>query len=170
MVYCTGNAGAVALHVAGSLSLLREIGMRTLLLGGLIAALALNAVAVTSQTTAFAVPVTNEVVAIVSIYGELGQLAAGNGDVTYNSRGRIIAVGALPIKYDPRLRISKIGALDVAYDTKSRVSSIGALTFNYDPRSRIKTIGATAITYDPKSRVSAVTPGSHVSVIVQFNQ
>ncbi len=144
--------------------------MRTLLLGGLVAALALNALAVTSQTTAFAVPVTNDVVALVSIYGELSQLVAGSGDVTYNPRGRITQVGALAIKYDARLRVSKIGALDVTYDTKSRVSSMGTLTFTYDPHSRIKVVGPATISYDPKSRVNAVSPGAHISVIVQFNQ
>ncbi|GEM_PF-2282462 len=143
--------------------------MRTLLLCGLVVTLASRAFAVTSQATAFAVPVTNAVVVVISTYGELTELAGCSGVVTYDPRGRITQVGALPIAYDVRARVSTIGAYTITYDPKSRVSKLGAYAVKYDSRSRVKSIGPAIISYDPKSRISDVAGGAHVGIVIKYS-
>ena len=143
--------------------------MRTLLLCGLVLTLASRAFAVSSLATAFAVPVTNDVVVVISTYGELTELAGCSGEVTYDARGRITQVGPLVIGYDTRARVSTIGAATVTYDSKSRVSKLGALTVKYDSRSRVKSIGPATISYDPKSRISDVAGGAHVGVVIKYS-
>lgn len=143
--------------------------MRMLLISGLVVTLASSAWAVTSQATAFAVPVTNDVVVVISTYGELTELAGCGGAVTYDPRGRITQVGSLTITYDARARVSTIGASTITYDPKSRVSSLGAYAVKYDPRSRVKAIGPAAISYDPKSRISDVVGGARIGIVIKYS-
>ena len=144
--------------------------MRMLIAGLLLFVVTSSAFSVSSLATAYAIPVSNGVVAIVSVYGELTQLTANDGKVTYDSHGRITNVGVLKVTYDTRARISRIDGAVVAYDARSRISKIGAVTFDYDPRGRVATIGDAAVTYDAKSRVVKLTGDEKIDMVLSFTQ
>jgi hypothetical protein len=144
--------------------------MRMLMLGMLLFVATSSTFAVSSMATAFAIPVSNGVVAIVSIYGEMTQLTANDGKVTYDSHGRITDVGILKVSYDSRARVNKIDAAAVEYDARGRISKIGAIKLDYDPRGRVANIGNAVVSYDSKSRVVKLTGDEKIDMVLSFTQ
>ena len=92
-----------------------------------------------------AVKVGNEAFVTISSKGEVLDTEI-NGNIYYNSSGKVSSIGGVNFYYNSSGKVSSIGGVNFYYNSSGKVSSIGGNNFHYNSNGKLSS-GKTSFTH-----------------------